>query len=160
MRGSEPSRGHRRAMLGIMAGGCLLVSACGASAGDVPGQPQGQQSSTALPAATQKFCNEVQGAMASLSGKDPSDTMTLTEARATLDDLLNTGIKNFTVLASEAPANLRGSIMTIVADFRAYETVAGKATTVKQLIDSSVRANPVQKTAYQELLSYTADTCQ
>lgn len=155
---SELATGRRWAFAGLAAGACLMASACGATPGATPGQTQ--QSSSAIPAATKKFCDEAQSAMASLSGKDPSSSMSLAQARATLDGLLNNGITNFTVLEGEAPASLKNSLKIIVADFRSYEASANKATSVKQLLDSSVKANPVQKTSYQELLSYLSDTCQ
>lgn len=156
---SELATGRRWAFAGLAAGACLMASACGATPGATPGQTQ-QSSSAAVPAATKKFCDEAQSAMASLSGKDPSSSMSLAQARATLDELLNNGITNFTVLEGEAPASLKNSLKIIVADFRSYEASTSKATSVKQLLDSSVKANPVQKTSYQELLSYLSDTCQ
>lgn len=155
---SQLTAGHRWTVASLAVGVGLLASACGATPGATPGQTQ--QSSSAVPAATKKFCDEAQAAMAGLSGKDPSNSMSLTQARATLDSLLTTGITNFTVLEGEAPASVKNSITIIVADFRSYKAQADKATSVKQLLDSSVTANPVQRTSYQELLSYLSDTCQ
>lgn len=157
-RGDLRARHHRRAMLGIVAGGCLLVSACGAKSGLTPGS-ESTPSSSPLPAATQKFCTQVQAAMTSLSGTDPSDTMSLAKARATLDSLLDNAVKGFSALQPDAPASLKQPIRVIVADFRSYKTLADKARTVKQLLASSVTANPTQKSAYEALISYTSDTC-
>lgn len=158
MRSERNSAPGSQLILGVLAAACLTVTACGSPSGATPDQPNGQPTST-LPASTIKFCSGVQTAMAGLAGKDPSNSMSLKAAKATLDGLLTNGIKNFTALEKTAPSNLTSSIATIVADFRSYEALANKAKTVKQLLDSSVRANPVQKTAYQELISYTSDTC-
>lgn len=155
MRSERISGPGSRLMLGALAAACLAVSACGAS----PSQPSGQQT-TSMSAATARFCSGVQTALASLAGKDPNQSMSLKAAKATLDGLLTNGIKNFTALERSAPADLKSSIATIVADFRRYEALANKATSIKQLLDSSVRASPVQKSAYQELISYSSDNCQ
>jgi hypothetical protein len=159
MRSELTSGPGGRLMLGALAAACLTVSACGASAGDSPNQPNGQQT-TSMSAATARFCSGVQTALASLAGKNPSDSMSLKAAKATLDGLLADGIRNFTKLEGSAPASLRSSVATIVGDLRTYETLANKSTTIKQLLDSSVRASPVQKSAYQELISYSSDNCQ
>lgn len=153
---SELTRWHRLAALGMATGACLMVTACGASNGD---SPDGHSPSATIPVAAQKFCGEVQTAMASLAGKNPSDSMKLSVARSTLDGLLNNGIKNFGAMESDAPASLKSSIVTIVADFKSYEKLADKAKTTRQLLASSVKANPAQKNAYQELLSYAGQTC-
>jgi hypothetical protein len=160
MTGGDLTTGHhRRAMLGIVAVSCVLVvSACGGKSGLTP-DSQNSPSSSPLPAATQKFCNRVEVAMSSLAGTDPSDTMPLSKARATLDTLLDNGIRGFTALEPDAPASLKQPIRVIVADFRSYKAVADKAKTVKELLASSVTANPTQKSAYEALISYTSDTC-
>ncbi len=157
MRYSQLAGGRRLAALCAAAATCAAVTACGASAGAAPGQ--GQQTTPVISASAQKFCNDVATAMAGLSGKNPSESMTLKQARKTLDDLLNNGIRSFTKLESQAPADLRGSIKTIVADFQSYEADTAKAKTVKDLLNSTVTASPIQKTAYQQLLAYTGTSC-
>jgi hypothetical protein len=157
MMDGELTTGHRRALLGVVAGTCISLSACGATAGAAPGTVA--LPSTAIPASTQRFCDDVSAAMSSLAGQNPSGTMTLAQARHVLDSLLNNGIRNFTALEGKAPPYLRTDIKVIVKDFRRYEAQAAKAKTVTQLIDSTVTANPVDKHAYQELLGYTATSC-
>ena len=85
--------------------------------------------------------------------------MTLAQARHTLAGLLNIGIKNFAALETKAPAALRYPITLIVADFRNYEAQTMKAASVKQLLDSTARANPVDMHPYRQLVSYTATSC-
>ncbi len=158
MMDGEMTGGHRAAILGVIAGAvCLGLSACGASAGITPGQVAAP--STSIPASTHKFCNDVSAAMASLAGQNPTSKMTLTQARHALDSLLNNGIKNFTALETKAPASLKHPITLIVSDFRNYEALTMKATSVKALLDSTVKASPIDKHAYQELLAYTATSC-
>ncbi len=148
----------RRAMLGIVAGSCLLLAACGGTPGLTPGG-ENTPSSSPLPAATQKFCNQVQEALASLGGTDPSNSMSLPKARETLDNLLDGGIAGFSALEPDAPASLRGPIDVIVADLRSYKALADTAKSVRQLLGFSLTANPKQKSAYEALISYTSDTC-
>jgi hypothetical protein len=157
MRYSELAGGRRLGALGAAAGICISLTACGASAGSTPGQTA--RTTPVISASTQKFCTEVATAMASLAGQNPSQSMKLKQARQTLDSLLDAGIKSFTKLEPEAPANLRNSIKTIVADFKAYKVTAGKARTTKQLLDSTVVASPMEKAAYQQLLGYTGTSC-
>lgn len=159
MTGGNLSAGQRcQAMLGIVAGSCILLSACGSTSGLTP-DGQNTPSSSPLPAATQKFCNQVQQALASLGGTDPSSSMSLPKARATLDSLLDNGIAGFSALEPEAPASLREPIDVIVADLRSYKARADEAKTVKQLLGFSLTANSTQKSAYEALIGYTSDTC-
>ena len=147
----------RRLLTAAGAAACAAaLSACGAAAGSTP---LNSQTTPPISASAQKFCNEASAAMASLSGENPSNHMSLAQARKTLDTLLNNGIQSFTKLESEAPADLRDSIGEIVTDLRGYELTANKATTVKKLLESSVTASPEQKRAYQELLGYLGTSC-
>ncbi len=158
MMDGEPTRGHRRAILAVMAGtACLGLSACGASAGSTPGEVS--QPSATMAAGAAKFCNDVGAAMQSMAGQNPTTKMTLGQARHALDSLLNNGIKNFTALEKEAPASLKNAIPTVVADFRTYEAQTMKATSVQGLLDSTVKASPIDKHAYQEIVGYTATSC-
>jgi len=159
MTGGDLSAGQRRrAILGIVAGSCLLLTACGSTSGLTPGG-ENTPSSSPLPAATQKFCNQVQAALASLGGTDPSSSMSLTKAKATLDSLIDSGVAGFSALEPDAPASLRKPVDVIVADLRSYKALADKAKTVRQLLGLSLTANPTQKSAYEALINYTSDTC-
>jgi len=132
----------RRLLTAAGAAACAAaLSACGAAAGSTP---LNSQTTPPISASAQKFCNEASAAMASLSGENPSNHMSLAQARKTLDTLLNNGIQSFT---------------KIVTDLRGYELTANKATTVKKLLESSVTASPEQKRAYQELLGYLGTSC-
>jgi hypothetical protein len=157
MRYSELAGGRRLGALGAAAGICISLTACGASAGSTPGQTA--RTTPVISASTQKFCKEVATAMASLAGTNPSESMKLTVARKTLDSLLDNGIKSFTKLEPEAPANLRNSIKTIVADFKSYKVTASKAKSTKELLGETIAASPMEKAAYQQLLGYTGTSC-
>ncbi len=158
MMDGEPTRGHRRAILAVMAGtACLGLSACGASAGSTPGEVTGP--SATIPAATHKLCNGISAAMASMAGQNPTSKMTLPQARHMLDSLLNNGIKNFTALESQAPGDLKKSITSVVTDLRSYEATTMQARSVKDLLDSTVKASPIEKKAYQAILGYAATSC-
>ncbi len=150
---------NRRAMLGVMAGTCLALSACGASSGLTPGEAT--PPSSPIPASTKQLCDKISGAMNSMAGQNPSGKMTLTQARHVLDGLLNNGISNFGALEREpaAPASLTKAFAQIVSDLQKYKEQTAKATSVKQLLDSTVKANPVDKQAYQMVLGYTATSC-
>ena len=153
-----PRRVRRKSVLGVIAGTtCLGVGAWGATASAAPANLTAPSVMTA--GSRQVFCNGVSDAMVSLAGPDPMSTMSLARARHTFEGLLSTGIKNFAALETEAPTSLKHPITLIVADFRNYEARMMKAKSVRQLLDSAERANPVDTPAYQQLVSYTATSC-
>jgi hypothetical protein len=136
---------------------CVALTACG---GASPGTtPVNAQTTPPISSGQQKLCTEIQAALSSLSGTNPSQSMSLPKAKKTLDTLLNNGIKAFTKLEPQAPADLRSAIVKIVQDFQQYEITANKAKTTKQLLNSSVTASPEQKKAFQELIGYTGTSC-
>jgi hypothetical protein len=153
----ELARGRRLALISVVAGTCITLTACGASSADRPAKTP--PTSKAISASTEKFCKKVSAAMASLAGQAPGTNMTLPEARKTLDRLLDNGIKSFSALVPEAPASLRKSVKVIVADFKSYKALTARAETVKELLDTTVTASPAQKRAYQQLLGYSGTSC-
>ena len=149
---------RRKSVLGVIAAStCLGLTAWGAAASAAPAN---LTATSVMPAAsTHVFCDDVSAAMVSLAGPDPTRTMNLARARYTFESLLTIGIKNFAALETEAPTPLKQPISLVVADFRTYEARTMRATSVGQLLDSAAQANPVNTTAYQHLVGFTATSC-
>lgn len=149
------AEGWHKVALGVVAGSCLALTACAAaSTGDTPGQPQ----QAAIPPATMKFCRQIATAMKSLDSQSVTQDMSVKQAHALVDQVMGRGVTSFTRLAGEAPASMKATALSVVADFRAYQKAADKES-VEQIVATMSRATPTQQAAYEKLLTYTSDTC-
>jgi predicted Zn-dependent protease with MMP-like domain len=155
MYGSGLAEGWHKAAVGVVAGSCLALTSCAAaSTGDTPGQVQ----RAAIPPATLRFCRQIETAMKSLDSQSVTQNMSLKQAHALVDQVMGRGATNFTRLAGEAPARIKATILSVVADFRAYQKAADKQS-VEQIVATVSRETPTQQAAYVKLLTYTSDTC-
>lgn len=156
MKRSGLTAARHPAVLVIVSGGCLALSACaGTPAGGSPAHTQ----STAASAAAQKFCQQIATAMRSLDGGAITPDMKLARARTVVDKMMDTGVSSFTTLETRAPASIRPSIHEIVAYFRSYKKSSDKATSVEQLLSSVAHASPAEQPSYRHLLTYASNTC-
>jgi hypothetical protein len=156
MKGSRLSGGRRTAMLAVVSGTCLALSACAAaSTGDVPGEPQ----RAAIPPETLKFCQHIATAMRSLDSKSITRDMTLKQAHKLVDQLMANGITAFTTLAGQAPVNMKSTVQGVVSDFRTYQKSADKTTSVHQILAMVSHGSPSEQPAYQNLLTFTSNNC-
>jgi predicted Zn-dependent protease with MMP-like domain len=155
MYGSGLAQGWQKATLGVVAGSCLALTACAAaSSGDTPGQPQ----QAVIPAATMKFCRHIATAMNSLDSQSVTQDMSVQQAHALVDQVMERSITSFTTLAGQAPSRMRATILDVVADFRAYQKVADKES-VDQILATMSTATPTRQASYEKLLTYTSDNC-
>jgi hypothetical protein len=155
MYGSGPAGGWHKAALGVVAGSCLALTACAAaSSGDTPGQPQ----QAVIPPATMKFCRHIATAMKSLDSQSVAQGMSVKQAHALVDVVMDRGITSFTALAQQAPTSMKPTVLGVVADFRAYQMVADKES-VDQIVATVSQATPTRQAFYEKLLTYTSDNC-
>lgn len=156
MNGSGLSVGRRKAVLAIVSGTCLALSACAAaSTGDTPGEPQ----RAAIPPATLKFCQQIATAMRSLDSQSITGDMTIKQAHRVVDQLMSRGIASFTTLAGEAPANMRATVLGVVSDFRNYQKNTDKMSSVHQILIQVSHGSPSQQPSYEKLLTFTSSSC-
>jgi len=156
MNGSGLRGGRRKAVLAVVSGACLALSACeAASTGDTPGQPQQR----VIPPATMRFCQHIATAMRSLDSQSVTQDMTLRHARTVVDQLMNRGIASFTTLAGQAPANMRATVQGVVRDFRGYQKNIDKMTSVHQILVEVGHGSPSQQPSYEKLLTFTSNSC-
>lgn len=155
MYGSGLAQGWQKATLGVVTGSCLALTACAAaSSGDTPGQPQ----QAVIPPATMKFCRHIATAMNSLDSQSITQDMSVQQAHALVDQVMERSITSFITLAGQAPTRMKATILDVVADFRAYQKAADKES-VEQILDTMSAATPTRQASYEKLLTYTSDNC-
>jgi hypothetical protein len=148
--------GRRKAVLAVVSGACMALSACAAaSTGDTPGEPQ----RAAIPPATLKFCEHIATAMKSLDGKSITPDMTLKQAHTLVDQLMTSGAAAFTTLAGQAPADMRSTVRGVVSDFQAYQRSVDKTKTVHAILQMVAQGTPSQQPSYAKLLTFTSNNC-
>jgi hypothetical protein len=148
--------GRRKAVLAVVSGTCMALSACAAaSTGDTPGEPQ----RAAIPPATLKFCERIATAMKSLDGPSITPDMTVQQAHKLVDQLMTSGITAFTTLAGQAPADMRSTVQGVVSDFHAYQRTADKTKTLHGMLQMVAQGTPSQQPSYAKLLTFTSNSC-
>jgi hypothetical protein len=156
MKGSGLTAAARPTVWTIAACCCLSLSAC---SGTSPGAQPDAATSKAIPRASQKFCQQMDNLLDSLDSHGLTHSMTLTDARTDVDDVLKSAIADFKKLEAQAPASLKASVRDVEADFRAFKRKSDKASSVSQLMADTTHRSPVQTRPYLRVLAYAGRAC-
>jgi hypothetical protein len=156
MNGSSLASWARPAVWTIAACCCLSLSAC---SGTPTATRPDAATTKAVPAATHKFCQQMDNLLDSLDSRGLTHGMTLTDARADFDNVLKVAIADFKRLEAQAPKSLKASVRHLVADFRAFKRRSDKASSVSELMADSTHGSPVQTPSYVRVLAYAGREC-
>jgi hypothetical protein len=156
MNGSGLTAAARPAVWTIAACCCLSLSAC---SGTSPGAQSDATTHKAIPRASQKFCQQMDNLLDSLDSHGLTHSMTLTDARTDIDNVMKLAIADFKRLEAQAPASLKASVRGAEAGFRAFKRKSDKASSVSQLMADSTHRSPVQTRPYLRVLAYAGRAC-
>jgi len=162
LEGPGMARRSQYVMSAAVAGACLTVAACGASAapGAASGSPSAKATTSTGASLTGDFCNDASSFMRHIPSDPTTKDASATQARANLRKVLRDTVKGFSGLESEAPKKLDKSLRKIVDVYKRDEKVVDHGATLATISQSMVRGNASGSAAFQHLLKYISVTCK
>jgi hypothetical protein len=152
-----------QALLAAVAGGCLILCACGSAA-----TPGAAGSAAASPTAatrtaplivTGHFCADLDAFMRNVPATPPTRQTSEAVARENLRKLLRSTVRGFTALKAEGPAKLHRPLRKIIGVYKADERALTTSRSLAQISEGMVREDSAGTAAFQRLLEYISVSC-
>ena len=153
------ARRSRYALSAAVAGACLTLCACGASA--APGAAGSPAASMhAAGGASGHFCADATSFMRHIPSAPSTKHVSKAKARAGLHKVLHQTVKGFIKLETEAPAKLHSPLKKIIHVYKSEETAVQNGQSMAEVSQAMVKGNASGSIAFQKVLKYIGTSCK